>query len=632
MRIKINKGTTIAATLVLAASLRTFAIEGLKLQIHCPNVVLSWPSTNGETFLVQYRANLNTNTAWETLTNFLPATTGTNITSFTHSNQVDCPVGQVFGMQAASASAAIQSLKQSTLSSAERAAIQQARESARLNALYARCESEGRVPFEWELKNQPPIPPALSEIRRKKPVSAMKTEIVSLPETAAKIGEAMPAAGGGGGNGPQNGFYRVVRNGVFLCSITNGQTVSDIIHLPVEVGFAENPDAVIATMLDPTDDQQPAGVYAVDFEEAVGIPTLRWDTAKAANGIYHLRPAVYLAGGIYATGPVVSVTVSNRIQIPDWPESFGTGLPITATIASNNAPYQISIENEAGILIRTLTGIANGHQIEAHWDGLDEFGNDATETSFLDVTISYNPSLRRRVKKEISNANLSGQWLVANQNLFGSPTFINNLYNINLFAAQNGGTVSGNRHVINSGFADWAAFLSYLREPSCRNLYFFGHGAPVALGFGSNDKQNGVTARDIARFTGNSLSDLTTTNSYGTNKIFRFVFLDGCTTGSTGSMLSYAFGIQPVVRSNAVFSAMGLPPRAFLGWKKTVYTGAFDTAHSTFVLNFFDRWTDLGDNLTDAINAAANGNIGGNISGGTQDLQIWGDPELVKQD
>ena len=74
--------------LALCLTTQTFAIEGLKLQIRCPHVVLSWPSTNGATYIVQYRATLDTNSVWQTLTNFMPPATGTNMTYFVHTNRV----------------------------------------------------------------------------------------------------------------------------------------------------------------------------------------------------------------------------------------------------------------------------------------------------------------------------------------------------------------------------------------------------------------------------------------------------------------------------------------------------------------------------------------------------------------
>ena len=94
----LQRGILGVVALLLASAVQTFGIEGLKLTIHCPDVWLSWPSVDGETYIVQYRETLNTNTPWVTLTNALLADSTTNITIFVHANRVDCPTGQIFGM------------------------------------------------------------------------------------------------------------------------------------------------------------------------------------------------------------------------------------------------------------------------------------------------------------------------------------------------------------------------------------------------------------------------------------------------------------------------------------------------------------------------------------------------------
>ena len=84
---------TITCCLLLAFSTHTFAIEGLKVSVRCPDVILRWPSVEGETYIVQYRQTVDTNSSWITLTNYLPADAGTNLTFFVHSNQVQCASG-----------------------------------------------------------------------------------------------------------------------------------------------------------------------------------------------------------------------------------------------------------------------------------------------------------------------------------------------------------------------------------------------------------------------------------------------------------------------------------------------------------------------------------------------------------
>ena len=49
---------TVSAGLVLASVIPAVAIEGLQVSVQCSNVVLSWPSAEGETYIVQYRQTL----------------------------------------------------------------------------------------------------------------------------------------------------------------------------------------------------------------------------------------------------------------------------------------------------------------------------------------------------------------------------------------------------------------------------------------------------------------------------------------------------------------------------------------------------------------------------------------------
>jgi hypothetical protein len=77
--------------LSFASAISSFAIEKLHISVQCSNVVLSWPSADGETYIVQYRKTLDSSDGWQTLTSSLPAVSGTNVTSFVHSNAVQNP-------------------------------------------------------------------------------------------------------------------------------------------------------------------------------------------------------------------------------------------------------------------------------------------------------------------------------------------------------------------------------------------------------------------------------------------------------------------------------------------------------------------------------------------------------------
>lgn len=237
----------------------TSAIENLKLRIHCPDVVLSWPSVEGESYIVQHRETLSTNTPWVTLTNSLPAESGTNFTTFTHSNRVDCPPGQVFGMMSASGGESSTLRVASLLTVEQRRELKAAREAERLSALLEKCELEGRLPYDWELKNQPPLPPLPDEVR----ASILAARGSRLAESA-ELGIAEASLDGppdpGGENDPQpedgggtpepgTGFYQVVRVGINWFGITNGTILSGKVTLPLEFGDPDTNRALAVVFL-----------------------------------------------------------------------------------------------------------------------------------------------------------------------------------------------------------------------------------------------------------------------------------------------------------------------------------------------------------------------------------------------
>lgn len=64
------------------------AIEGLHLSVQSSNVLLSWPSTTDETYVVQSLQALATTDTWTTVTDGFPAALNTNLTVFVASNAV----------------------------------------------------------------------------------------------------------------------------------------------------------------------------------------------------------------------------------------------------------------------------------------------------------------------------------------------------------------------------------------------------------------------------------------------------------------------------------------------------------------------------------------------------------------
>jgi hypothetical protein len=75
---------------LLASATQTSAVPGTKIAVACPNIVIWWPSTQGQSFLIEARPDLNPGTQWTQITNYFLAATGTNQTTFVHSNQIQC--------------------------------------------------------------------------------------------------------------------------------------------------------------------------------------------------------------------------------------------------------------------------------------------------------------------------------------------------------------------------------------------------------------------------------------------------------------------------------------------------------------------------------------------------------------
>lgn len=89
----IKRGIFGAIVLIAVSTDQLYAVEGTKIAVVCPDVVLTWPSSPGQSFLVQHRPTLNADTPWANLTNQFLGRFGTNSTIFFHFNQMDCGSG-----------------------------------------------------------------------------------------------------------------------------------------------------------------------------------------------------------------------------------------------------------------------------------------------------------------------------------------------------------------------------------------------------------------------------------------------------------------------------------------------------------------------------------------------------------
>lgn len=220
------------------------AIEGLKLSVQCSNVVLAWPSAEGETYVVQYRPTLNPSDSWQTLTSSLSAVSGTNVTSFIHSNVVQNPCNCGGGSFAA-------------MSSGRNALSLATAESVASVPMAIPADGSGvAVPLAiyppgFDLSNLLIFDSLTGEA-----VSGSGYAVSAVALNSPLDGpfplDGGGSPGGGPTNAPETGFYQVARLGVHIIGLYNftNYVVSNTIVMPFEVANDTGSVRSIVVMVD----------------------------------------------------------------------------------------------------------------------------------------------------------------------------------------------------------------------------------------------------------------------------------------------------------------------------------------------------------------------------------------------
>jgi hypothetical protein len=360
------KGVVGAVAVILASAPHTPAIEGLRLSVQCSNVVLSWPSQEGETYIVQYRSDLTSTNSWATLTNYLPANIGTNLSFFIHSNLVrmaNCGRGSFGALtstgdeQNSSAMTPTEGFEP-TVPMAMRA---DGTGSAVPLALY---------PPGFDLSGFVVLAPSSGGTFSASEYSAA---VMAADDTGIPSPEEGSGLGGGTTNAsPETGFYRVVRNGVHLWGITNGTTLSGVVTISVE---AQN-DFGVLTHLSLNENGSPVSDLSM-VENPVAPLLLTIDTTQMSNGVHQIEATAewYLAGAdspyYAADSPPVMVNIYNEISFPNWIPEFGQlydSLDIAVQSAHADAEWYIDVYGANAGYIGTFGGHTYDGNIEVVWD------------------------------------------------------------------------------------------------------------------------------------------------------------------------------------------------------------------------------------------------------------------------
>lgn len=586
----------------LAAS-QALAIEGLNLSVQCPDVVLSWPSTPGQNYIIQYRPTLDPSTPWQTLTNFYPADWTTNVTVFVHSNQVEC---------------ASQSLMSSAMVSSVRnysPALQEAVLGGQ-DFYYTtpppmpdvRVQTNGTyvyVPWEQVYGLVPQIRMPISQSLRERVIesltqAALESSLAEMQDAPPPPFDDGPLDSGGESFTNSMGFYQVVQDGVQIANssitnLTNG-ILSDTLTIRFEAGNADpsNGTNLIGTLS--------SAVLLIDGEKFKGDgasitapPTLPWeftlDTAYLENGDHTVQVEVFWFDpfgnndGTETMFPsrnsdTVTITVSNGVYYPQWEEQIGeaaTNAAFFLKTSCTNADWTLDIYDVGSNFVQQLIGHTDDGIIEAYWNMVDTNGvartNADVDSEFFAIATVADPIIKKTPpKKRVKNDwPEHGIWTVAYLDYFKhfySPD--NNMKgHINRFAltAQKYGGYwlyyppagatndigqtyplrywdpKHTNEVVTSGqiAKDSAMLKRFLSNTNSRNFFYRGHGGPDQVGY--------VTASELAKVIKHR---------------YRFVLLQACNTAD-GS-LDHAFGIKgPGQFDIPYYQKSGVRPASFMG-------------------------------------------------------------------
>ncbi|MBQ7589421.1 MAG: hypothetical protein IJU47_01880 [Verrucomicrobia bacterium] len=616
------KKSMIAIALLLTGVAGLQAVGDLQISLQGTNVVLSWASTNSDYYLVQYSTNLHSSHPWQTLTNWMPGSDGTN-TVFVHSGAFHVPTVSPDSLGYNDLLSA-QTLNQEEVPLAMRANDP---DSAAPVFLYPPgFDFSGFLLYDpvtqtWHSGNgftrdNPPNP--------LNPGTNMPT---SIPFEMK--------------------FYKVVQHGIQCLGITNGMTLSGVVTIPIEVGIEDGELTTICMR----ENGVPVG-ESIEVEPFSSPLQIILDTTTMSNGVHEISafaswlPTIGSGDGGDVESIPVDVNIFNPISFPNWMDYFGqyansitfnvqsafTNIWYFVDIYDSNMDYIGTFENYSsdGNIHQTWNLIGPGPEFYSYFNepciysqiGIIPLLNRENMFRFKENNIN---SLKRKsevllrdsaylgpVKRSYRHPDhwtTNGMWVIAYQDAWqrcvGEDSLTNAVNSVVLLPESKGLTVrpeteSGAFHIIYSDddFANqtssWGRVREALFNSESRNFFYLGHGNPNGIGRGNTNSF--ISAQEIANRLHTVSKDDPARHSY------RFVFLYGCETSSGN--LSQSFGIDQ--RENiplSEFNDAALTPCAFVGWsdkQSAAIATCVQEYHPYFIQGFVAEWLD-GYGLKDAI-------------------------------
>jgi len=526
----------IAGIVAVLFATRASAIEDFRIAIqNTTNIVLSWPSVAGETYIIQTRASWDTNSPWTTLTSSYPPASGTNRTTYTLLGVVPPPPQQQQGGGGGGSPPPPPSPQSAQTSSASSGGVTTTKK------------------IEW-----PPVPWDESTWPKAK-------------ATSSRSGGGVVTMDADNGEGDVTcNFYRVVRTGLHIVDLP--ANVSGLVTVHAELGILPVAGELTGFSISDADTNRIAGM-APDLD----VLSAQWNSSSAQNGSYTLVPSVQIGPQDELLGSAKSTLVHNDIRFPNGFPVAGEAMRIEAQTVDTNGTWHMDIFNEFDQLLGQLDGVVdeNGFCNLAGFEGpgfslglADNNGNPLPWNSYLIAAVttpagggpSKTNTMRQFVERPWSHPT---KWAVAYMPIYTSGTTSDTqLYDLVGHAIGVCRGVYGLDGVVNSlgdtpipfklrFTADWLQLASDLVKNEdgkliVRNFFYFGHGSPSSIG-GTTNTQLSMDKKFLRSLFRNAPDPL---EGFGLQP-FRFVFLDGCATAK--SDFCEAFGIPEGTYSSAEF-------------------------------------------------------------------------------
>jgi hypothetical protein len=415
-------------------------------------------------------------------------------------------------------------------------------------------------------------------------------------------------------------FYRVLDAStslpcVSILSPTNGSTVSGLTNITF---YATAIDRIKSTTL--IVDGQPA--WTITSNSSLPFPSYFF-----SNGAHTVAVQVTDNGNDEAQGIAsssITLNVQNNVTVT-WYEAFGDFLPIQASLTSPNANYTVDIRDAFSNLVRTITGSTSNGIISTNWDGNDGSGVAVSNNALYFITLTTIPSGSAPQSINDSSGIDPVQFAAFKEDVWSTSATIlerevlqNSQWNavavgkvdVSIKAAFDAsGAVPGSdyllQHIQND--SDWTSLLNQFkgRSPQITQFYYTGHANGTQIGFKETTPNTGLDTLTVKLF----LSNLYYTDPKTKLPVasflwpYKFVFIDGCYSGTGDWML--AFGILNRLMD---YSTVGRRQRAFIGWSSIQVNWLFSSSNNyeKFGANFWSDWI-AGDptvRVADAIVAA----------------------------